>query len=134
VITSVVDDNVGNNVDDNVGNNVLRKDGLIVVEFFISVLLSEVFRLSYFICKDGSADGSSVVVDGSNVVVDGSSVVVDGSSVVVNGSSVVVDGCRDDGCLDVDDNSLLIITECNIVGINDGENIDIDDGHVLGSE
>jgi len=130
VITSVADDNVGNNVDDNVGNNVLRKDGLIVVEFFISVLLSEVFRLSYFICKDGS----SVVVDGSNVVVDGSSVVVDGSSVVVNGSSVVVDGCRDDGCLDVDDNSLLIITECNIVGINDGENIDIDDGHVLGSE
>jgi len=114
VITSVVDDNVGNNVDDNVGNkvddnvgnNVLRKDGLIVVEFFISVLSSVVFRLSSFICKDGSADGSSVVVD----------------------------GCRDDGCLDVDDNSLLIITECNIVGINDGENIDIDDGHVLGSE
>jgi hypothetical protein len=101
VITSVVDDNVGNNV----GNNVLRKDGLIVVELFISVLLL-LLLLSSFICKDGSADGSSVVDD----------------------------GCRDDGCLDVDDNSLLIITECNIVGINDGENNNIDDEHVLGLE
>ena len=112
MITSVVVENVGDNVDNNVGDTVLRKDGLIVVAIVLLVLLLS------SIWKDGSVLGSNV--DGFSVVV----IVVDGSS----------DGSRDDGCLDGDDNSLLIITECNVVGINDGDINGIDEGYVVGSE